>query len=225
VSIPKKGQEKSIETSSRISTAQVYKQKKREINRPPVFKMCKKYPEDILELERKINSTTNKKSYASVLSTGVCAGLTISRKNRSVKFANKPCVNGRINDKPVVLFMDSGAEVNVIDHAYLKTLDNSISERVKPSPSYNLKCANNSSLKLVGKVNIPITVGIKTKYLSFIVAEDLSSKVIVRIRGLKTLNVELHPGKDVIMCSGIEISFLGRTICESLRSKNVKQVL
>jgi len=58
-----------------------------------------------------------------------------------------------------------------------------------------------------------------TKELPFIAANQLSLKVIIGLRGLKSLKIEIFPTIDTVKCAGIEISFIPKAFSDSLYSK------
>lgn len=194
---------------------------KRKLTKVPVFKLCKDYPQDIINLEKAINED-KPKSFAEVVKSPTCAGLTVSGKSYR-KFENKPFIKGRVNSIETRFFMDSGAEVNVIDESYLGSLD--VRNRlIKSCKKHSIKCANNSQLTVKGEIFLPITVGVITKELPFIVVNQLSPKIIIGLRGLKSLKVEICPTIDAVKCAGIEIPFIAKTFSDSVCSKNVKLV-
>jgi len=193
-----------------------------------VFKQCKQFPQDVLDLEQEINSTPM--TYSNAVKTNNCVALTTvnnCKPHLNSKYHNKPFIRGRINNfnnSSATCFMDSGAEVNCIDSNFLKSLKLPTCFKVENCDSHNIKCANNSRLSVSGKIVLPVSIGVTTKSLTFFVISGLAPKVIIGLRGLKTLDVVLCPAKDSLKCSGIEIPFLGKTFCESKHQKNEQVV-
>jgi len=185
-------------------------------------KLCKNYPSDILELEKYIVNNSITPSYAKILKKeNNCNSLTIAEESKKLKYKNKPFVNGRINGQNVKILMDSGAEINLINYQTIQDLG--LIEKLnkgRNNDQYTVKCPNNSNIPIKGKIVLPVTVGIRTKYLSFFVAEKLCPKVIIGLRGIKTLGAEIIPSKDCIRCDNIEIPFLSKTSIDSVYQKN-----
>jgi len=184
----------------------------------------KKYSQDIIDLENYINGKSDKLSYSGALMSekrNNCAAITI--KPSRVK-KNKPIVKGRIHDLTTSLFLDSGAEVNVIDSSYLKSL-NLPSDCILPvrSSTHTLKCANNSKMVVSKKVILPITIGVVQRQLPFLIVDQLSPNVIVGIRGMKKLGADIITSRSAVMCGGIEVPFVDVTEPDSLSSKNEVQ--
>lgn len=221
------GADESIDVSNHVAviqkTAVNVKQDRAAIIKSSVgSRLCPNFPSDILKMESFINDTTKPVTYASVAKANKCTAIT-TRPQRKSASNNKPLIKGRINDEPVSFFMDTGAEVNVIDSALLESMD--VGQRnFVPFESKSIKCANNTKLEVRGKVVLPISIGVSTKNLTFLVVSGVNPRVIIGLRGLKTFGAEVFPQRDSIKCSGVEIPFIGKTDIDSCYQKNSKMV-
>jgi len=186
-------------------------------------RLCKQFPPDIIALDNFINKNTQETTYASLLKSKKCDVLTTMPVKRSAG-DNKPIIKGRISDIPTSLFMDSGAEVNVIDADYLSSLNLTKNFNFEPNNSKSVKCANNTKLHVKGKIVLPISIGVSTQPITFLVVCGVHPKVIIGLRGLKTFGAEIISSNDALKCSGIEIPFIGKTHLDSYHQKNSKMV-
>ena len=75
-------------------------------------------------------------------------------------------------------------------------------------------------MDVVCKVVLSISIGVKEEKLSFLVVEALRPKVIISLRGLKTLEAEIYAKQDCVRCHGIIIPFKSETFVDSLYTKN-----
>jgi len=183
-----------------------------------------KYPDEIIELENYINGKTNKPLYSDALKSQMCKAITVKNSSNNSK-NNKPIIKGRLNNSLTSLFMDTGACVNVVDASFLKK--NQINSLQRPNNKafhHSIKCANNTKMNVIDKVSLSVQIGVTEKLLNFLVVDSLSPKVIIGLRGMKTLGAEIIPSRDLVKCHGIEIPFMGKTSLDSCISKNVKWV-
>ena len=182
----------------------------------------KVYSKEILELEKEINNSTtnNSPSYASIVKNNVNS-LTVCPSHKVKKTANKPIIKGRLSGLLCDLFLDSGDEINVIDKSFLNKLKQRCQVKEMTAQNKTIKCANKSKMMVHSKVVLDVCLGVKEEKLTFLVVENLSPKVIIGLRGLKTLEADLIPKNDIVRCKGIEIPFMGRTIIDSVYQKNL----
>ena len=169
------------------------------------------YPKDIVLTADFIDGKISKKSYSDALKQN-CNALTIHHFNNK-KDDNKPLIKGRVCNQQAKIFIDSGAEVNVIDEKLFNSLEID-SNKIMRSKDNGIKCANNTHISILGKVILPISIGIVKKYLSFNIVKDISPHIILGLRGLKTLNTDIFSSKDFVKCKGIEIPFCGKINCD-----------
>ncbi|MEL6562291.1 MAG: retropepsin-like aspartic protease [Bacteroidota bacterium] len=188
-------------------------------NQSKLYKNC---PSEIINLEKYILDDSITPNYADILKSETkCNSLTIADQNDKTKYKNKPFVSGRIHGNNVKMLMDTGAEINLID--YQTVIDLGVNANVSGANSKNqfrVKCPNNSHIPIRGKIVLPVALGVQTKSLSFFVAEKLSPKVIIGLRGIKTLGAEIISRKDCIRCDNIDIPFLSKTSIDSFYQKN-----
>ena len=177
-------------------------------------KDTKRYPSEILEMEKYINDPLSKPTYSQALQA-----ITIKPEVDRKSFNNKPIIMGRVNNVSCKLFLDTGAEINAISKNVLPTLcDKSVSPKINHDAK-RVKCANGSSLDFLGIVSLPVTEGVKTMEITFYVIKSLTPSVILGIRALKTFNATVSLAEECVKCCAIDLPFLGKINQDSLYQK------
>jgi len=179
------------------------------------------YPPDIIAAEKYINGQMSKKTYASLLkSSPNCDALTVKQSSRTDIYKNKPTITGRICGNRCKIFLDSGAEINAIEKDVLLTQINVKEQDINTPRKNQIRCANGSSMEVCGEIVLPVSIGVKTNNVTFLVVRRLSPGIILGIRGLKSLGADILSSKDSVKCNGIEIPFLSTTQVDSNLGKN-----
>ena len=177
----------------------------------------KSFPRDIELADKYINGQISYKSYSDAVKS--CNNtLTVTPEKSSARYSNKPYVRGRVCNKPTPIFLDTGAEVNVISKSLIQTLPNF--PKLCHSVNQKIQCANGSNIEVVAETILPVSIGVETCPLKFVVANNLSPSIIVGLRGLKSFKAALLTEKDCVVCKGIEIPFMAGTTCDSANQKN-----
>ena len=163
----------------------------------------KSYPDDVDQWADYIEGRTNRKPK------------TLISSKHSEKAANKPMVKGSCQGRTCKILCDSGAEVNVIDEALLKDI-----QRVDPTVKIkesrkSIKCANNSSMSVVGLVRLKLEFASVLKWCNFLVVKNLFPNVIVGIRTMRDMRVKIEPFNNRIVVSGIGVPFLSKVYAET----------
>ena len=122
---------------------------------------------------------------------------------------NKPVVGGFCEGMKATVFLDSGAEMNVVDHEYwsgLQKTDNNI--KLIPSVS-QIKCANGITMNVMGYTHLRLEIGSVKVTQRFTVVKNMFPKILVGIRTMKTMNIVLHPNDNcVYVGNGVPVPFL-----------------
>jgi TolA-binding protein len=136
---------------------------------------------------------------------------TLISSHHSETARNKPIIMGRCAGQKTQLFLDSGAETNVIDSRFLKELQNKQIPIEFIQSKANIKCANGTRMPIMGYANLSVEIGpIKAKQ-RFMVVNELFPRIIIGIRTLKTMGVVISPTEDCIFVpGGCKVSFLSR---------------
>jgi hypothetical protein len=149
---------------------------------------------------------------------------TVISTSRSEKAKNKPLIRGFCEGLETKLFLDSGAEVNVIDHHYFQTLQSYTENRIPFKPQEgSILCANGSRMRTHGMASLKVAVGHTVVNLNFTVASNLFPKIIIGIRGMKTLNVQLNPAQNCAIAGDVHIPFISTVTQQSIWSGNDKR--
>lgn len=141
---------------------------------------------------------------------------TLISQSRSEPARNKPVVMGRCFGKRVKLFIDSGAEVNVVNNSFVQEL---IKDQypVKFFPMMSkVQCANGSKMAVQGEALLPIEIGGIKATQKFSVVNDLFPKVIIGIRTMKTMGIRIDATSDCIyMGNNVQVPFISRVVPET----------
>lgn len=166
------------------------------------FRPEKKYPNDIIEIEKFINGSSK-------INPIKKAAKTMISESRSEPAANKPIVGGYIEDKYEKIFIDSGAESSIIDHGLFQKLREKHGVKLYRS-NKTLSCANGSKIKVIGCSMLKIKIGNKIERINMIVVENLFPRVIIGIKEMKRLNIAVMPANDCIIVGEKQIPFISK---------------
>ena len=109
---------------------------------------------------------------------------------------NKPIIIGKCAGQKTKLFLDSGAEMNVMDGDFLNEL---IMKQIpiKFTPGYShIQCANGSQMPTTGSATVALEIGNVKSFQTFTIVKSLFPKVIIGIRAMKTMGIVIDPASD-----------------------------
>jgi hypothetical protein len=136
---------------------------------------------------------------------------TLISESHSEPAKNKPVVWGRCGNVKTKIFIDSGAEMNVIDGDLLnQLLMKQVPVKFIPSTS-TIACANGSKMTVTGYAQLCLQIGNAKVNQKFMVVKRLFPKVIVGLRTMKTMGIVIDPSKDgIIVDEKTRVPFLSR---------------
>jgi len=167
-----------------------------------------KYPNEINELYDYIQGRRTWKN------VHVNKAETLISKGHMEKAKNKPLIIGKCEGHTVKLFMDTGAEINVIDKTFLQKL-NIPSDRIHRDTKI-IKCANDSKMDTRGWINLKIEVAGRVRPCKFWVVERLFPHVIVGIRGMKDMRVSVDPANNCVWMNDVKIPLVSQIQKQSM---------
>ncbi len=164
------------------------------------------YPEEVNQWTDFIEGRTNRKPK------------TLISSNRSEKAANKPIIEGKCNGLACRILCDSGAEVNVIDEAFVRKIQAADAGVIISKARKAIKCANNSAMHVVGSVRLRMSFAAISagKPCTFLIVKNLFPKVILGIRSMKGLEMTIDPPHSQVFVKGKRIPFLSKIYAETL---------
>ena len=141
---------------------------------------------------------------------------TLISESRSEPARNKPVVVGRCEGEKVKFFLDSGAEMNVVDAELVETLlKKGLPIKFTSDPS-RIQCANGSKMMVAGFAKMTIQIGGVRAVQKFRVVSGLFPKLIIGIRTMKTMNIVLDPMADCAYVGHNErVPFISHIVPES----------
>jgi hypothetical protein len=140
---------------------------------------------------------------------------TLISESRSEVAANKPLVRGVCDGTLTQLFLDSGAETNVMDANFFFQLQNKNQKLALRSSKGTIRCANGSKMRSVGIAFVKLSFGNVNTVAKFTVVENLFPRVIVGIRTMKGVGMILEPHKDCARVGNEEIPFVSKVVAPS----------
>ena len=146
--------------------------------------------------------------------------MTVITSKNDEKARNKPIITGAVNNLRAKVFLDSGADINIVDRNFaLNVLSLSIKDVAKSKSS--IKCANATTMQVFGECSLQVTIGNVSKRLIFIVVENVFPSVILGLVALKELKIVICPEQSCIFADNIFVPFLSKVVTIS---KNAKEL-
>jgi len=167
----------------------------------------KYYPKDVLLLERFVNDERilrkEKKQLSKLLS------MTVITSANTEKARNKPIVKGSANNKEAKMFLDTGADINIIDKNFALNVLQISPSNITQSTS-NIRCANGTKLHVLGECKINICIGEAAQELKFTVVDKVFPSIIIGIVGMKQLKISLCPEQSCAFTGKTMVQFLSK---------------
>jgi len=173
------------------------------------MKQWPSYPQQILDLEEYIQGRRAKRNIRFEETQ------TLITNGRFERARNKPIIKGLCHGRPSKIFLDTGAEINVIDRSFVRQLAEQNFVRIHRA-SKVIRCANNSRLNVDGWVRLSITIGGQQKECKFWVIDNLFPKIILGIRAMKDYNITIDPGKNCMWIGNRNVPFISHIETQSL---------
>jgi hypothetical protein len=149
---------------------------------------------------------------------------TLISNSRPEGAANKPLVFGTVEGVESKIFFDTGAEINVLDESFFKTLQ-LCNPNLKIEPTNTaIRCANDTRMKALGKATLNINLqGVWTRQ-TFTIVKGIFPKVIVGIRQMKQSGISVDPLNDCIWFKERSIPFVSK-VSPPIEQKNFRQLV
>jgi hypothetical protein len=145
---------------------------------------------------------------------------TLISESRSEVAANKPLIRGECDGTVTQLFLDSGAETNVMDASFFYQLQQKNQTLALRFSNGTIRCANGSKMRSVGIAFVKISFGNVNTVAKFTVVENLFPRVIVGIRTMKGVGLILEPQKDCARVGNEVIPFVSKVVAPSVCQGN-----
>jgi predicted aspartyl protease len=141
---------------------------------------------------------------------------TLISESHSEPARNKPVVIGKCAGLKTKLFLDSGAEMNVMDCDFLNSLSlKQIPVKFTPEAA-KIQCANGTQMIVTGNAVISVEIGNVKSNQKFMIVKGLFPKIIIGIRAMKTMGILIDPGHDgIIVDGGMRIPFISHITAQS----------
>jgi hypothetical protein len=150
---------------------------------------------------------------------------TLISQSRSEGAANKPLVQGKCDETHVNIFLDSGAETNVMDaDFYYKICEKNREIKLTPTNQI-IRCANGTKMRPLGITFVRLSFGNVDTVAKFTVVEKLFPRIIVGMRTMKGVGLILEPSKDCARIGHSRLPFLSKVVAPSVyyEQGNVKR--
>lgn len=145
---------------------------------------------------------------------------TLISASHSEPARNKPIVEGRCAGVKTRIFLDSGAEINVLDSAFLSTLmAKGIQVPFTPTKA-SVQCANGSKMDVTGFAQVDLHIGCVRATQKFHVVRNVFPRIIVGIRSMKTMDIALNPREDCAFVHNMKVPFISTVVPQSVAAGN-----
>ena len=173
-----------------------------------VQKQKKKYPDDIEMLGNYIDGKGPRPKQLKKIKFAKPPQTTISS-CVSEPAANKPVIECRMTDgRKVSALFDSGAESNVIDKEFLKSISTVPENNVKfIGKSGSLQCANGSLMQIIGYAVVTLNIGTASVRTKFCVVRSIFPKIIIGMRTMSKERIVIDPYNNCLCVRGVCIPF------------------
>lgn len=168
----------------------------------------KQYPEYINDLEEYIEGRRSKKHVR------LPKEETLIAKDHAERARNKPLVSGKCESKRTKIFLDTGAEISVIDEGFIQQLEERSIRRHRQNKI--IKCANNSRMETKGWVKLRVQIGKRVQQCKFWVVQNLFPRVILGIRAMRDMDIAVDPARQCVWVHGDKVPLLARVQSQSL---------
>jgi predicted aspartyl protease len=142
---------------------------------------------------------------------------TLISKSNSEPARNKPVIVGECAGEKMNIFLDTGAEMNVIDSVQLSDMIKRQLPISFKQTSTKIRCANGSSMQVTGEALFSVRIGSVRAVQKFQVVRNLFPKIIIGIRTMKTMNISVKPSDDC--------AYIGETFKVPFKSRVVAQTV
>lgn len=147
---------------------------------------------------------------------------TLISESRSEGAANKPLVCGKCEGTVTKLFLDTGAETNVMDASFFRELQSKNKNLKLIASKSVIRCANGSTMRSLGITFVKLSFGNVNTIAKFTVVRDLFPRIIVGMRTMKGVGLILEPQKDCVRVGNEEIPFVSKVVAPSVVQGNEK---
>jgi len=186
------------------------KQPKKPVNKQSKI-FASKCDSDVLSIEKFINGGSLKKN--EYKNAKKAYSMTVISKASSEKAKNKPIVKGNVNFTPAKIFLDSGADTNIIDGQFALNVLGVKSSEISKTGS-TIKCANGSSMSVIGECKLMVNFCGLEKKIRFLLVNNLFPRVIIGISAMKDLNVEISPPQSCAFVNNVKLPFISRVVSD-----------
>jgi hypothetical protein len=148
---------------------------------------------------------------------------TLISNSRSEPASNKPLVKAKCEDSETNIFLDTGAETNVMDSTYFRELQKRNPHLTLTPSKQIIRCANGSRMTPIGTTFVQISFKHVNTVAKFTVVDDLFPRVIVGIRTMKGVSLILEPNRDLARIGNITLPFLSKVTAPSVFGNSGKE--
>ena len=113
-------------------------------------------------------------------------------------------VNGRLNDYPVEILLDSGSSISILAKSFYYSMDPRFRPKIYPPIDSQFLTANGTVGKIEGQFRVNLIVELKEVETTFVIA-DIADNVILGMPALTALQCNVDFSGHVVTCEGTNI--------------------
>ena len=161
---------------------------------------------------KKINAHVNNAElwadYVKGNSTNKPSSKTLITSSNSEVARNKPIIRGKLEGFQGKFFLDSGADINIIDSSLLKKIQARRRNILVSKSKASLRCANGSTMTSLGEVRLDMKFGETNISDKFIVIDSIFPRVFIGLRTLKKLRMNISPEDECAYINNDKFPFI-----------------
>ena len=168
-----------------------------------------KYSDDILQIEQYVNdkSSFNKQC----LSFADSQPMTVITKRNKELARNKPIIIGTVQNTKAKIFLDTGADINLVDKTFIFQHLKMRKGDLRPTSS-SVKCANGGNLDVLGEIDLNVHIGSSMSRETFLVANKVFPDVIIGLVGMNRMSIAMCPAESCAFTGNKRVAFLSKVL-------------
>ena len=125
-------------------------------------------------------------------------------------------IEGKCDGRDSILFLDTGADINVIDREFVKRTGISGSRIIKANKF--IKCANDSRMHTDGWVKLNVQIRDQERYCKFWIVDKIYPNLILGFQAMKKLKIAVDSPENCAWVNNVEVPLI-----QQLKSRSVSR--
>ena len=118
----------------------------------------------------------------------------ITKRNKELA-RNKPIIISTVQNTKAKIFLDTGADINLVDKTLIFQHLKMRKGDLRPTSS-SVKCANGGNLDVLGEIDLNVQIGSSMSRETFLVANKVFPGVIIGLVGMNCMSIAMCPAES-----------------------------